>query len=316
MKIKKALIFGVSGQDGAFLAKYLINKNYRVFGITRNKNSLKNLSILRIQNKVKIYSTGYYKYEVLKKIIINNNIDEIYFLAGQTKPILSSYLFYETMYSNLVPVYYIIDIILKNNRNIKFFNSSSCEIFKETNKKLNENSKKFPDTIYGLSKLLSYEMVKFFRIKYNLKVCSGILFHHESQLREKSFVLRKIIISAKDIYLKKKDRLNVGNIDIVRDWGWAPEYVKLIHKLNNQKKIEDMIVATGNSYKLKNLISKIFKYYNLNWQNFVYVDKNLVRKNDALIRRADNSKIKKKMNWKPKNDAQKIIIKLIKNQFY
>ena len=173
-----------------------------------------------------------------------------------------------------------------------------------------------PDTIYGLSKLLSYEMVKFFRVKYNLKVCSGILFHHESQLREKSFVLRKIIISAKDIYSKKKNRLKVGNIDIVRDWGWAPEYVKLIHKLNNQKKIEDMIVATGNSYKLKNLIKKIFKYYNLNWQNFVYVDKNLVRKNDALIRRADNSKIKKKMNWKPKDDAQKIIIKLIENQFY
>ena len=192
MKIKKALIFGVSGQDGAFLAKHLINKNYNVFGIIRNKNNLKNLSILGIQKKVKLYSTRYYEYEVLKKIIIKNNINEIYFLDDQVKPILASYLFYETVYSNLIPVYYIIDIILKNNRNIRFFNSSSCEIFKKTNKKLNENSKKFPDTIYGLSKLLSYEMVKFFREKYNLKICSGIMFHHESQLKEKNLDLRNI----------------------------------------------------------------------------------------------------------------------------
>ena len=316
MKIKKALIFGVSGQDGAFLAKHLINKNYNVFGIIRNKNNLKNLSILGIQKKVKLYSTRYYEYEVLKKIIIKNNINEIYFLDDQVKPILASYLFYETVYSNLIPVYYIIDIILKNNRNIRFFNSSSCEIFKKTNKKLNENSKKFPDTIYGLSKLLSYEMVKFFREKYNLKICSGIMFHHESQLKEKNLDLRNIIISTKDIYLKKKNKLNVGNIDIVKDWGWAPEYVKLIYKLNNQTKIEDIIVATGNSYKLKQLVKKIFEYYNLNWLNYIQIDKNLVRKNDALVRRADNRKIKKKMNWKPKVDAQEIIIKLIENQLY
>ncbi len=316
MKIKKALIFGVSGQDGSFLAKHLLNKNYTVFGITRKGSNLKNLSILGIKKKIKLYDTGYYEYDHIKKIIIKNKIDEIYFLAGQIKPILSNHLFFETMYSNLVPVYYIIDIILKNNKKIRFFNSSSCEIFKKTSKKLNENSKKFPDTIYGLSKLLSYEMVKFFREKYNLKICSGIMFHHESLLREKSFVLRKIIFSAKDIYLKKQNQLKLGNIDVARDWGWAPEYVKLIHKLNNQKKIEDLIVATGNSYKLKQLIKKIFKYYNLNWSNHVEVDKNLVRKNEALDRRADNSKIKKKMNWKPKYDASEIITKLIENQLY
>ena len=142
------------------------------------------------------------------------------------------------------------------------------------------------------------------------------MFHHESQLKEKNLDLRNIIISTKDIYLKKKNKLNVGNIDIVKDWGWAPEYVKLIYKLNNQTKIEDIIVATGNSYKLKQLIKKIFEYYNLNWLNYVQIDKNLLRKNDALVRRADNSKIKKKMNWKPKVDAQEIIIKLIENQLY
>ena len=316
MKNKKALILGISGQDGSYLAKYLLDKNYHVFGITRKKSNLNNLSSLEIKKKVKLYNSGYYDYEKLKQIIQKNNIEEIYFLAGQTKPVISSYLFYETIYSNLVPVYYIIDIILKTNKKIRFFNSASCEIFKNTKNKLKENSKKHPDSIYGLSKLLSYKIVKFFRQKYKLRICSGIMFHHESKLRDKSFVLRKIIVLAKEIYQKKRKKIKIGNINVTRDWGWAPEYVKLIHKLNNQKNIEDIIIATGKSYKLKDLINKIFKYYNLNWLDHIQVDKALVRKNDAIIRKANNNKIKKKMSWEPKNDASQIILKLIKNQLY
>ena len=314
MKKTNALIFGISGQDGSFLSKYLLSKNYNVHGIARKKRRIKNHIKLNIQKKINMNYFSYTDYKKIKLIVEKKNISEIYFFAGQTKPSISNQNFLETLYSNLLPVYYILDIILKLKKNIRFFNSSSCEIFSSTQKKLNEDSKKDPQTIYGLSKLVSLEMVKFFREKYKLKVCSGIMFHHESILREKSFILRKIIFSAKDIYLKKKKIVKVGNIDVFRDWGWAPEYVKLIHKINNQKKIEDLIIATGVSVKLKSLIKKIFSYYNLNYKKHINIDQSLYRKRETQIRKADNSKIRKKFKWSPKYDANQVIFNLIKNK--
>ena len=129
----------------------------------------------------------------MKSVIIKNKIDQIYFLAGQPKPSLSDEKILETLYSNIIPVYNIIDIIINHKKNIKFFNSSSCEIFKISNKSMNETSEKEPNSIYALSKLASFEMVKFFRKKFSLNICSGILFHHDSILRDKNYVIQKII---------------------------------------------------------------------------------------------------------------------------
>lgn len=316
MKKKNILIFGVSGQDGSFLSKYLLSKNYNVFGVTRKKKILKNHIILGIHKKVKLRYFEYTNYEKIKLLILKNNISEVYFFAGQTKPVISNQNFIETLYSNIIPVYYILDIILKYKKNIRFFNSSSCEIFSSTNNNLKEDSKKDPQTIYGLSKLVSLEMVKFFREKYKLKSCSGIMFHHESVLREKSFVLKKIINSAKQISIKGNKKVKLGNINVSRDWGWAPEYVKLIYKINNQKKIEDLILATGVSTKLSSLIKAIFNHYNLNYKKYVVSDTKYMRKNETKIRKADNTKIKRKFNWKPKNRANEVVMNLINNRTF
>ena len=154
-------------------------------------------------------------------------------------------------------------------------------------------------------------MVKFFREKYHLKLCSGIMFHHESILIGKEFVLRKIISIAKKIKLKKQKNLFLGNINISKDWGWAPEYVELIHKINNQKKIEDLIIATGKTYKLKFLINQIFKYYGLNWKKNIKIKKSLLRKYESKVNRADNRRLKKKFNWKPHNTATEVVKNLL-----
>ena len=316
MKNKNALIFGISGQDGSYLANYLLLKKYKVFGISRKKIKIKNHIKLNIIKHIKMSYFSYTDYAKIKKLIKEKKINEIYFLAGQTKPSLSNKNFIETLHSNLIPVYYIIDIILKYNKKIRFFNSSSCEIFHNTNKTLSEKSKKEPESIYGLSKLISLEMVKFFRVKYSLKMCSGIMFHHESILRDKSFVLKKIITSAKNIYLGKQKKINLGNINVERDWGWAPEYVKLIHKMNNQKKIEDLIIATGFTIKLKNVIKKIFENYKLDWKKHIKIEPDLLRKSDAKVRKANNSRIKNKFKWSPKYKPNEFVNNLIKNSLF
>ena len=317
MKKKTALIFGVSGQDGSYLARYLLlKKNYKVIGISRRKKKIKNHIILGIKNYLRMEYISYYDYKKIEKIIKKYKVSEIYFFAGQTKPSVSNHFFLETLYSNVIPVYNIIDIILKINKKIRFYNSSSCEIFKDSKLPLNEKSLKEPATIYGLSKLISFEMVKFFRKKYKLKICSGIMFHHESILRGKEFILRKIISSARKIKLKQQKYLFLGNINVSKDWGWAPEYVELIYKMNNQKKIEDLIIATGKTVKLKFLLKQVFDYHNLNWKNHIKLQQSLFRKFDFKISRANNKKIIKKLKWKPMNTAKEVVNKLLINKLY
>ena len=213
-------------------------------------------------------------------------------------------------------MYNIIDIIINYNKKIKFFNSSSCEIFKASKKSLDENSIKDPNTIYALSKLISFKMVKFFREKFSLKICSGILFHHESILREKDFVIRKIISSANQINKNKIGSLKLGDIDVSRDWGWAPEYVKLMHRILNKKKFDDYIIATGKSTKLREVVKKTFKYYNLNWKMHVKYEKNLLRKFDIKVRKANTLKIKKDLKWQPKNYIDDVVFNLINEKVF
>tara|TARA_B100000963_G_scaffold353592_1_gene368574 strand:- start:4813 stop:5763 length:951 start_codon:yes stop_codon:yes gene_type:complete len=315
MKKKNVLILGVSGQDGSYLAHHLIKKKFNVIGISRKKKEIKNHKILGINKNLLIKNIDYNDYDAMKRIIKLYKVTEIYFFSGQTKPNVSNYLTLETLYSNIIPVYNIIDIILNNNKKIKFFNSVSCEIFENTSKKLNELSKKNPSTIYALSKLISYEIVKFFREKYNLKICSGIMFHHESILRDKDFVLKKIIENTEKIKKHKLKKLYLGNINVSRDWGWAPEFVKLIYKIMNSKKIDDYIIATGKTVKLKTLIKKIFKYHQLNWKKYVSIQKNLKRSKDSPIRSANNLKLRRHLKWKPKylpNDVvQNLLNKII-----
>ena len=210
---KKALIFGITGQDGSLLAQLLIKKKYKVFGYTRSSKNIKNLKKLKIEKKIKLIQGDYYNYQTFEKLIKKNSFNEIYYFAGQTLPKISNKKRIETLLSNIVPVFNILDILQKNNIKSKFFNSSSCEIFGSSKKTLSEDSSKKPYTIYGLSKLISLELVSFYRIKFGIQCFSGILFHHESSLRDNKFVIKKIISSL--IKFKKKINLIKLGLEIL-----------------------------------------------------------------------------------------------------
>ncbi len=308
---KNILILGITGQNGTYLSKFLDSKKYKIIGISRKKNNNK---FLKSQKNILIKKFDYSDYKKLEKTIVDYKINQIYFFSGQNKPSLSNELLLETLYTNIIPVFNIINIILNKNKNIRFFNSSSCEIFAPSNKSLKETSKKEPNSIYALSKLISFEIVKFFREKFDLKICSGIMFHHESVLRNNNFVLKKIINSARKIKRKKQKKLHLGDINVMRDWGWAPEYVEIIYKLLNKKIVDDYVIATGKTVKLKKLINQIFKYFNLNWQEHVQFKKNLKRQFDAKVRKANNSKIIKDLSWRPKYYVEDIVANLLENK--
>jgi len=204
---KTAIIFGGSGQDGSYMCKLLLEKKYRIISVTRNLR--KNLNHKKIKIKEKIYKKkiDIYNKNEIKKLIINSKCDEIYFFAGQPSPLKSHNNLYETITSNIIPVYYILEILKNSKKKIKFFTSSSCEIFLSSKKKKNEKSKMQPSNPYGLSKLITLYFTKFYREQYNLKCFSTIFFHHESILRKKNFLIPKIINAAKKISLNKKKKI-------------------------------------------------------------------------------------------------------------
>lgn len=306
---KKALIFGITGQDGAILSSILLKKNYEVFGISRNKN-YSNLLKLKINDKIKKIITS--NNNVVLDLL-NKNFDEIYFLGGQSNVVKSFSDIDQTYESQIKPVKFILNFIFnQKGKKSKFLYAASSEMFGEqkTKKKINENSFKNPASPYGLSKLISYEIIKEYRNTHNLPVCSAILFNHESSLRQKDYVIKKIINTAKQIKLNKKKFLSIGNINIKRDWGWAEDYMKACNLILRKNRIDDYVIATGKTVALKKMIQLSFKSQGLNWKKFTKVNKKFIRKFEIKEIYADISKIRKVLGWKPKYFYKDIISKI------
>jgi GDPmannose 4,6-dehydratase len=307
MKKKKILIMGITGQDGSYLAKLFLNKKFIVHGTSRQKGDwAKNLKYLNISNKIRVYQTDK-KFNNLNKIL-SNNYDYIFFLGGQSS-VIKSYgkLEHETYDSQIIPISIILEFIrLQEKKKSKFMYSSSSEIFgcqKKT--KLNEKSKKNPQSPYGLSKLIGYEIVKSYREMFNLPVFTIIFFNHESILRNKDFIFRKIIN-----YLKRRDfseKMNLGNLNIIRDWGSSEEYMQIIYKIIKHKKIEDYVLATGHSSKLSEIIRLFFLKFNLNYKNYIKIDKKLFRKFDIKENYANIKKLRKIIKTYPKKKFLNLI---------
>ncbi|NMN67073.1 GDPmannose 4,6-dehydratase [Candidatus Pelagibacter ubique] len=312
---KKALIFGITGQDGSYLAKYLVEKKYSVTGIYRRKKFV-NLKKLDLLKKIKLQLLTKLDNKKINKIL-SQNFNEIYFLSGQSSVTKSFTKSLETYKSQIEPLKSILDFIVKQKKNkTKFLYAGSAEIFGNINKKkrINEESKKKPVSPYGLSKLIGYEIVKSYRRMYKIPVCTAHFFNHESSLRPKEFIFKKIINSLNEIKKNKKNRLKVGNIDIKRDWGWAPDYMEACYKIMNSNQITDYIVATKKTVQLKKIIQLFFKNYNLNWKEYTIVNKNFFRNFEIQENYANPEKIKKNIKWKAKNDYFNVIKKLINKE--
>ncbi len=309
----RALIFGVGGQDGSYLAKFLLSKGYEVIGSSRDAEiaQFSNLKKLSIFEKIKKVSISINDYESVSNAINIYKPDEIYNLAGQSSVGLSFDQPLESIESIIKATLIILNAIRSTGKLIKFYSAGSSECFGNTNSlPADENTTFNPCSPYGISKASSYWLVKSFRSTYQQYACTGILFNHESPLRPKRFVTQKIVQNVLKIKSGCENKLYLGNLDTKRDWGWAPEYVEAIWLMLQQNNPEDFVIATGKSYSLLEFTKKVFEYFSLDWQDFVVFDKSFIRPNDINDSYANPSLAKEKLGWSAKVDFEELIEKL------
>ena len=315
----KSLIFGISGQDGSYLSQLLLNKKNEVYGTTRNNNkkNLINLVRLRILNKVKITKCDIANFLTVRKLIKKIKPHEIYYLCGQSS-VTKSYIYpAEAFKSNTLGLLNILETVKKTNKKIKIFNAVSGQFYgNRKNKIYNEKSYIDPQSPYGVSKASSFWLTKIFREWYKIKCCSGILFNHESPLRSNEFVTKKIINHCKLIKKGKSKYLYLGDINIYRDWGWAPEYVEAMHLMLKQKNPKDIIIGSGKRHSLREFVYEVFRLLKIPKYHLKSNTKKLMRKRDIKTYQADPRLAKKILNWKAKTTFKQIIYKMVKGQLY
>jgi GDPmannose 4,6-dehydratase len=297
---KRALICGVSGQDGAYLADFLISKGYEVWGSTRNLNTLNSsrLEFLGVLKKITIIEMDSQDPANVGNIISKINPNEIYYLSGQSSVGLS----FEEPMKNFSSIVFgclnFLEAIRRIDSSIRFFNAGSGDCFGDTKGlAANESTSFNPLSPYGLSKASATSLTKMYRDIYGLFASTAILFNHESPLRSREFVTKKIVAAACRIKNGSDEKLSLGNIDVERDWGWAPDYVEAMWKIINSDSPDDFIVATGNSISLKEFIAEVFDQCGLDWRDHVNFDRALLRKSEAKFSLADPNKAKQILGW-------------------
>lgn len=315
---KTALIFGISGQDGAFLSKLLINKGYKVHGTSRDAeiNQFYALLKLGIKDLITFHSVSPTDFRSVLQVIENVAPDEIYNLSGQSSVGLSFEQPLETLESIVIATINILESMRFIGGNFLFYNACSSESFGDTGDlPANERTPFNPKSPYGVAKASAFWQVANYRESYGLFACSGIMFNHESNLRPKRFVTRKICKAAARIALGSDEILELGDISIKRDWGWAPEYVVAMWKMLQQKNAEDFVIATGHVCTLREFISDAFSALDLNWEN--HVSSNPVLFRPAEIRSVYGSPIKAntKLNWRSKKNMPEIAKLMSLNEF-
>ncbi len=319
MNNKLALIFGITGQDGSYLADFLLKKKYKVIGISRNlsKKNLNRLSKLKIEKKVSILKIKKTNYKTIADLFKRvKKIDEIYYLSGETSPLNSINTPLQTFDSNVNNLVSILEFVKIKKLKTKIFYASSSEIFKK--KKLNifdENSEIGPRTPYAISKAAGFWLIKYYRNYHGVNCCAGILFNHESPLRSNNFVFKKIIEQTKKIK-KNGGKLELGNIKIKRDIGWAPDYIIAIWRMLQLKKLEDLVIGSGKAYSIENFLNIVLKHLKLNKGNIVFNKKKLIRKDDLNEYKANPSLALKKIRWKNTLRIEKIIEKMLNDEYY
>ncbi len=298
--MKKALICGVSGQDGAYLAQLLLEKGYTVVGTSRDAqvSSFRNLLRLGIREKIQYESLVPTDFRSVLQVISKTQPDEIYNLAGQTSVGLSFDQPVETLESIATGTLNFLEAIRFINVPIKFYNAGSSECFGDIGDHPADEKTPFrPRSPYAVAKATAFWQVANYREAYDIFACSGILFNHESPLRPQRFVTQKIVSAASRIANGSKEKLHLGNISIKRDWGWAPEYVQAMYLMLQQDQPDDYVVATGQSYSLEDLVARAFSCVGLDWKDLVVTDPSLLRPTDLAVSRGNPTKAKEKLGW-------------------
>lgn len=308
--MKRALIIGINGQDGAYLAKFLLEKGYEVIGSSRDASasSFLNLRKLGVEARVQNVSMALNDFRSVLTVLKKFAPDEIYNLAGQTSVGLSFEQPVETMESITFGSLNILEAIRFIDSPTRFYNAGSSECFGDTNNQPASESTPFsPRSPYAVAKSAAYGLVSNYRESYGLFACTGILFNHESPLRPERFVTQKIIQAASYISKNLDKKLSLGNISIYRDWGWAPEYVEAMWLMLQEEMPGDFVIATGKSVSLEYFIEKAFSYYGLFWKNHVIIDSSFLRPSDIQYGGANPRKAETILGWKAKYDVDDVI---------
>jgi GDPmannose 4,6-dehydratase len=313
--LKTALICGVGGQDGTYLSHLLLNKGYRVYGTSRDAQggSFANLIRLGVRDRVNMLSMAPEEFRSVYMAIKACQPDEVYFLAGQSSVGLSFEQPAETIQSFTLGTLNVLEACRMIDKPIKQYHAGSSECFGDTaGIAATEKTPFSPRSPYAVGKSSAYWLVNNYREAYGLYACTGILFNHESPLRPTRFVTQKIIQAAKRIAAGSSEVLELGRLDIVRDWGWAPDYVEAMWKMLQQDHPKDFLIATGESYSLQEFVSVAFAKVGLNWQKYVRQSDRFYRPTDISVSCADPSEARRSLGWTASHNMDGVISNMFK----
>ena len=309
---KIALITGIGGQDGSYLAELLIKKKYKVYGISSVKKGINYKNLKGIKDKVIIKKVDINNYAKVKNIIKSLKPNEVYHLAAQS---FINYKFEDEFFKlnpNINGTHYILSAIKEFSPKSKFYFAASSEVFGNALKTpQNEKTPFNPRSAYGISKVAGFYLTKNYREAHNLFACSGILFNHESPRRNENFVTRKITKNLSLIKKGKKKKLILGNLNSKRDWGHSKDYVNAMWKMLQINKPQDFVIGTGKTHTVRDFVKKAFDYLELDYNKHIKVNKKFFRPIDKSILKADFSKARKILKWKPKISFSSLIEEMV-----
>lgn len=298
--MKKVIITGITGQDGSYLAEFLLSKNYKVYGMVRRSSTENFERIEHIKDKIEFYHADLLDFSSLVEMIDEIRPDEVYNLAAQSfvptswkQPILTGEF-------TALGVTRLLEAIKLIDKKIKFYQASSSEMFgKVLEIPQKETTPFYPRSPYGVAKVYGHFITVNYRESYDIFACSGILFNHESPRRGREFVTRKITEGVAKIKLGMIDKLHLGNLDAKRDWGYAGDYVKAMYMMLQQEKPSDYVIATGETHSVKEFVQLAFERVGLDYKDFVVIDKAFFRPAEVDQLVGDYSKAKKILGWEP-----------------
>ena len=310
----KALITGITGQDGYYLSKLLLEKGYQVHGTVRRSSLIKTDRIDSLISKYSdskllcLHYSDLLDPSSLTKLVDEIKPDEVYNLAAQSHVAVSFQNPFYSSSSSVSGVITLLEAIKKNKKQIKFYQASSSEMYGgEIDEFLNEESLFSPKSPYAAGKLFAHNLTKIYRDSYKQFACNGILFNHESPYRGETFVTRKITRAVGRIKYGLQNNLTLGNLEAKRDWGFAGDYAEGMWMIMQHQNPDDWVLATGESYSVKDFVIKAFDYVGLNWEDHVVISEKFFRPNEVNYLKGDYSKAKKLLGWEPKTSFEDLI---------
>jgi GDPmannose 4,6-dehydratase len=314
--LKKALITGIAGQDGSYLAEFLLKKGYEVHGIIRRESledpHHKMVNINNVRDKLILHTGTLGDHLAIYKIIRNVLPDECYHLAASSFVNYSFEDEFMMMNYNFNTTHYILSTLKEVKADCRLFFAGSSEMFGEPDSFPQTEETKFnPKSIYGISKVASSFLIKNYREKENIFACTGIMYNHESPRRGHQFVTRKITSTVAKIKMGLEKQLILGNLDAQRDWGYAPDYIKAMWLILQNDKPEDYILATGQLHSVRNFVNVAFQHVGLNYENFIETDPKFYRRSEKIPLCGNPEKIKRELNWSCDKQLDEIIKEMV-----